>query len=137
MPQNFNKLTELCCAIGHVVVQWGFVEHNLNFCIAVIYSKYGGKDIVKNHKFPKFLKRQITFLRDCFNKLDLLLPFKDDGLSLINRIVIFSKKRDEIIHSTYAGEETDSFIFKRFDFNTPKKLRLLQNTSPNLLKITS
>lgn len=119
---EISELTELCCAIGHVVVQWGFVEHNLNFCVATIYSKYGGNDLIKNHNFPKFLKRQIEYLRDCFKKLDTLHPFEIEGLSILDRIVILSKKRDEIIHSTYGGSEPDYFIFRRFDFNTPHKL---------------
>lgn len=122
----------MCCTIGHIVVLWGYVEYNLYFCLSTIYIKYGCK--TTNQKIPKFLKRQIEYLRKCFES-DLLLPFKDQGLLLINRIASLSKKRDEIIHSTYFGIEKASINFKKFGFNTPKRLYIndVEHTMATLL----
>jgi len=115
-PANpkIEEVNDLSCAIGHVVVQWGFVEHNLYICLAYIYHNFGGKKLAKNQEISKFLKRQKRFLRDCFNNIDSLASFKDEGLSLLDRVATLANERDDIIHSTYAGLWDDSFKFYKF-----------------------
>jgi hypothetical protein len=48
--EELEEINELSCAIGHVVLQWGFVELNLNLCLGMIYSIYGGNKIAKKPK---------------------------------------------------------------------------------------
>jgi hypothetical protein len=115
---EIDEVNELSCAIGHVVVQWGFVEHNLYICLAYIYQNFGGNKIANNKKIDKFLKRQKEFLRDCFNNIDSLASFKDEGLSLLDRVATLANERDDIIHSTYAGLWDDSFKFYKFSFKS-------------------
>jgi hypothetical protein len=118
-PPSKSEITEaneLCCAIGHVIVQWGFVEHNLNICVSTIWHNFGGNKIAKTIEIDKFQRRQIVFLRDCFKMLDSLSPFKDEGIPLLNRTATLLNERDDIIHSTYAGLWDDSFKFYQFSF---------------------
>jgi len=118
------ELNELCRAIGNVVIQWGFVDHNLYLCLGIIYGKYGGKDKTDNDKIEKFLKRQLPFLRICFNNLDSLTAFKKEGLLLLDRIANLSDERDKIIHSTYAGYNEGFFSFNKFTFNRPQNIHI-------------
>jgi hypothetical protein len=121
---EIKEINELCLAIGHVVVQWGFVEHNLNLCLGWVYFAYEGKKIAKRKKIEKFQRRQIDFMRDCFNNphLHSLAHFKDEGISLLDRTATLVNDRDDIIHSTYGGLYKGSFDFIKFDFNNPQIL---------------
>jgi hypothetical protein len=121
-PAVLSEIDQLCCAIGHVVVQWGFVEHNLTLCQAWIYSNYGGKKILKEPKMEKFSRKQIKFMCKCFNKLDSLAHFKDEGLALLDRVTSLINERDAIIHSTFGGIYKNSFNFIKFDFSKPQNI---------------
>jgi len=121
---EIKDINELCLAIGHVVVQWGFLEHNLNLCLGWVYSAYGGKKIAKRKKMERFQRRQIDFMRDCFKNPNLqsLAPFKDEGISLLDRTATLINDRDDIIHSTYDGLYKGSFDFIQFNFDNPQIL---------------
>jgi len=119
-PELLSEIDQLCCAIGHVIIQWGFVEHNLTLCLSWIYFDYGGNKIADKIKIEKFQRRQINFMRKCFNKLDSLISFKEEGLVLLDRVATLINERDAIIHSTYGGLYKNSFKFIRFDFKKPQ-----------------
>ena len=137
-PSNpeIEGVNELCCAIGHVVVQWGFVEHNLNICLSIIWHTFGGNKIAKKRKIDKFQRRQIDFLRDCFKTLYSLAPFKDEGIPLLDRIATLLNERDDIFHSTYAGLWEDSFKFYTFSFRDSQMIyiRKLKRTIASILE---
>lgn len=100
----------------HVVVQWGFVEHNLTLCLANVYSNYGDDKISEKQKIEKFQRKQIKYLQECFGNIDSLIHFKDEGISLLKRVSTLIDERDKIIHSTYNGVYNGSFDFIRFNF---------------------
>jgi hypothetical protein len=129
------EVNELCCAIGHVVVQWGFVEHNLTLCLANIYSNYGGDAITEKQKIEKFQRKQIKYLQECFDNLDSLMHFRDEGVLLLKRVSILLDERDKIIHSTYNGLYKGSFNFIRFNF-TPQMIYIskVKRTITSILK---
>lgn len=128
------EINELCCAIGHVIVQWGFVEHNLYICLAYIYHNFGGNKITKKPKIEKFTGRQIAFLRECFNKLDSLTNFKSEGLSLLDRVATLAIERDDIIHSTYGGSWDSSFKFYKFSFREMVYIKKIKRTLKSVLE---
>jgi hypothetical protein len=53
-----------------------------------------------------------------------LIPFKDEGISLLNRVANLVNERDAIIHSTYAGLYKGSFDFAKIDLTNPEMLQI-------------
>ncbi len=104
-------------AIGAIVTNWAYVEQPLDMCVAIIYHHCNGKVKARKQEIPRAMTVKVEFLQKCFNQLDCLLPFKFEGLSLINRASQLSTERNDIIHMRLHGINPDgSYLFDKFDY---------------------
>ncbi|OGP72503.1 MAG: hypothetical protein A2Y80_05480 [Deltaproteobacteria bacterium RBG_13_58_19] len=126
--EEWNALSQ---ALGTVVVKWNLVEHLLDYCVAIIYHNCGGKSIVKQdkNKVPRFMESKANYLKNCLEKLDILLPYKDEGLLLVKRSSDLSKERNDMIHMRLMGKNPDgSFLFDKLDHKAMHESRMLPYT---------
>jgi hypothetical protein len=125
---EFNVLYH---ALGSVVVNWNFVEHPLDYCVALIYHSCGGKTILKKYEneVPVSMTGKTDLLEKSFKKIDILLPFKDEGLLFVKHSLALSKKRNDMIHMRLMGKNPDgSFLFDKIDYKKMHESRLITYT---------
>jgi len=120
-------MTPLCATIGSIVIKWSFIEQPIDICVTTIYHHCGGKIYALNGKIPRSMTTKVKFLNKCFKKIDCLLPFKDQGLSLIARASKIAIERNDIIHMRLGEITPDKeYIFYKLDYtrNVPKLRKL-------------
>lgn len=115
------------CAIGYIVVQWGYVETLITACVLLLYHKCDGHltEHCKESGMPRTqFSRKLDFFDEILNS-PLLAKFKDEGLSLKNRAKNLSAHRDTIIHSSVIDLNPNLLQFIKLDYDN--KTRKKQN----------
>jgi hypothetical protein len=121
MPYNIDIRF---CAIGGILIQWGFVEEFINDCVLILYHKYGGKNskYCKKSGVPKTqFSRKLNFLIEIFES-PALATHKNEGLSLISRAKELSKLRHEIIHGVIIELKPDTLTFSKHKYDKNDKI---------------
>ncbi len=60
---------------------------------------------------PALLKQKNQFLKECFNKIPELAPFKDQGLDLLHKTMNLADRRHDLIHGTLKDMAPPDRIF--------------------------
>jgi len=128
LPLNeLHAIDNLFAPIGHIVLQWSYVDTNLELCINMIAEYYDDKNIINTQSRQQLTGKKTTLFKKCLNELTSLIPFKKEGLLITDKLDKISKKRNIIIHGTYNGSNPDgSYNFHRFVFIKKKNLYLLE-----------
>ncbi len=126
MPHRIPKAIHepLCKTVGEFVTHWAMVERCVDFCIAIIFQKAGGKHQYK--EIPRGHSRRIRFLRHCFNQLTVLADFADEGRSLLDRTNALTNVRHMIVHgclSSYTSDN-DQLLFVKLDISPDKQMHV-------------
>jgi hypothetical protein len=110
-----NVFPPLYTAVGNLVVNWAIAESALNHIIAIIYQKAGGKHVT--HKIPVAFKRRVKFLRLCFNRVDALKPYADEGRDILRKAAKLTFIRNAVIHGAVSNYEpaTQQYTFTKLD----------------------
>jgi hypothetical protein len=110
-----DVIKPLYTAVGHIVVNWAFVEQSLDMWIAIIYQTSDDRCI--EDVIPMALGRKIRFLRKCFNRMHVLANFRAEALDYIAKAKELSDTRHFIIHDTISKyNPTDhTFTFVKLD----------------------
>ncbi|MEQ8395462.1 hypothetical protein [Thalassobaculum sp.] len=105
----------LCGAVGHVVVNWAFVEVAVDTCIATIYQNAGGKHIER--EIPSAIGRKVKFLRRCIKQIGALSLYRTEGDQLLNRVNAVKDTRHMLVHGCVTGYERENhaFTFAKMD----------------------
>ena len=122
IPKEMHEL--LCRTVGEFITHWAMVERCVDFCIAIVYQKAGGKHL--DNKIPQPLSRRTRFLRRCFNQLTALADFADEGRSLLDRIKALTNVRHMIVHgclSSYTSDN-DEWLFVKHDISPDKQIHV-------------
>ena len=129
-PKNIEE--PLYTAVGHMIVNWSFVEAALNTWIATIYHSAGGKHI--EPQIPSAFGRKAEFLRRCFSHIASLSSFADSATELIDRSLQLADTRHTVVHGVYSAydAETLTLTFTKLYVN---KRRTMQKA--NEVKITA
>ena len=113
-------------AVGEFITHWAMVERCIDFCIAIIYQKAGGKHL--DNEIPQALWRRVKFLRRCFNQVSVLASFADEGRSLLDRITALTDTRNMLVHGCLSSYTSDSngqeFLFVRIDLAPDKQMHV-------------
>ncbi len=111
------------CAIGTLVIYWGFIEQLINDWVLLFYHRYGGKTTkTGKHGIPRTqFSRKYEFLIDCLKTLPLFAPYRDEGLSLIDRVKELSEQRDTIIHSAIIELQPKSLRLVKYKYDKISK----------------
>lgn len=112
MDHRVDDYLALCQAVGHIVVEWSLVERQFDNWISVAFKQCEGYKLRKNADLPISFKQKKEFLNDCFRKLPILAPFKDEGLDLVQQAVAFSNKRHDIVHGSIMNMTPPNRIFR-------------------------
>lgn len=111
---EIKEINKLSSPIGHIVLQWSYVDHNLDCCINIISKDFDTMDLINVKSMSKFAGKKIELIKLCLEQLPSMAVFKKDGLSIMKNASIICTKRNDIIHSTYAGINPDgSYNFQR------------------------
>lgn len=120
-PTSDEDLERLYPAIGELVLAWGQLESGLEYIIAIVYHRTGGKHHTdtKVAGLPRQWRRKRDFLRRCFKSIDLLSPHKDRALTLLDRLAPIEKVRNEIIHGAlhHFDPETSRYHFRSLEID--------------------
>ena len=113
-------------SVGMIVVNWSFVENNLDAWSALVYHDHGGSSIER--KLPKPISRKIKFLEKCFGALQTLTHVRDEAASYISRVKALSKIRNFVVHGVLSEFDPSdaSFTFLRVDTDPEKKQHVLE-----------
>lgn len=133
---NDNDWTELSHAIGSVVVFWNMVEHPLDYLVAIFYHIFDARSLMKkfNNEVPKAFNNKTELLKKCFNQINQLLPFKNEGLFLLDHAIQLADKRNDMIHMILMGKAPDnSYMFNKIDYKEKHHSRQLSYSIPQIL----
>lgn len=114
--KTYPDFDALCQAVGFTVITWAHVEQILDMLIAIVFQSCGGDQI--NPKIPRNLMSKLDFMRKSLRKLDVLQPFQDWGLDLMDRISNMKQQRHDLVHGviTSSAPSVDGiFEFRRLD----------------------
>jgi hypothetical protein len=113
-----DDLKQLYYAIGRIIVNWSLVERMLANCVIILYSSYWGSELPGIKEIPVSLNRQIAFVRKALNNTEMpLLPFKDEGEKLMDRIQNLKDVRHNITHGMLVDMDKDSFDIQKFKYD--------------------
>lgn len=125
--KEIEAVRELFLPIGHIVIQWAYVDSNLGLCLKIISDHYDTKNIINNKNISNLTKRKIDLFKECLEQLPSLAFLKKDGLILLKTALDISKIRNIIIHGTYGGLNSDgSYNFQRLVFKKKKKEYIIE-----------
>ncbi len=110
-----DALPPLYTAVGELVVNWAITDSALNSIIAIIYQSAGGKHV--DQKIPVAFKRRVRFLRLCFNSVDALEPYADEGRNILQKAANLTFIRNAVIHGAVSDyePETEQYTFTKLD----------------------
>lgn len=135
-PELMQPLTT---AIGSVVLAWGSAESALNINVALIFQMAGGKHHAEQEEIPVALKRKLIFLRRCFQKIEALAPFREDGLKLFDRMGRLAKSRNELIHAFLSEVDGGRGLFTFTSLGSVKETPLIKGqvrvTIPEIMQL--
>jgi hypothetical protein len=100
LPENLpaTEPISLYTSVGRMVMTWTYVEASLDAIVALLFQKFGGKEI--EQEVPRSLKKKVTFIKRCL-KLPALLPFGEEGASLMREVSALADTRHLIAHGTF------------------------------------
>jgi hypothetical protein len=101
LPREIEQ--PLYTAIGHLVVNWAFVEQIIDMWCTIAYQAPGGGQIAK--ELPRELSRKIKFLKACFRDMPALAPLAEEARECLARAKQISATRHFVIHGAIAGYE--------------------------------
>lgn len=112
------KYSDLCKAIGHIVLNWAAAEQSLDMCVTIVFKYCGGNKL--RDDLPRSFNLKARFMREALRKLDLLKPLAAFGLPIIDQMDALSKTRHEMVHGALTTGELINNVwhFLKFDYGT-------------------
>ncbi len=129
MAQGKSGYSDLCKAIGHIVINWSATEQSLDLAVSTVFRLSGGKTL--EDELPRSLSRKTKFMRNAFRKLPALSPLAQSGMELMSTIDRCAKQRHEMVHGALACEGADngSWYFIKLDHG---QISIKRDTSQSL-----
>lgn len=132
---EIDAINKLCHPIGHIVLEWSYVDLNLDLTLKIISEDYDTLNMINNTSMSKFAGNKIKLVSLCLEKLPSLNIFKNDGLAIMKKAKDICNERNDIIHSTYAGLNNDgSFNFRKLVITKKTRRYIIDN---NIYTITT
>jgi hypothetical protein len=99
-PSTSGPSDAFLAAVGGLTVNWAVIETALDFCVAIIFHEFDGRNIAP--EIPRSLSRKIIFLKKGMNH-DTLSGPRAFALDLLNEIENEKERRHEVVHGAIAG----------------------------------
>jgi hypothetical protein len=120
------EVTEMAGAlakmVGAIILYYALLEHWIDGMVATIYMRVDLKREIRKH-YPFNAAAESQYLRDSFEKLSVLKPFKADGIAFLDRLKPIAEFRHHIVHGGLKPPDwaTETFEFSRVVPNAEKK----------------
>jgi hypothetical protein len=98
----------LCGAIGHIIVNWTFVDTALSTWCAIVYHSVGGKH--REPELPRNTSRKLTFLRRCFRRIDALKPYQAEALATLDAAERLAETRNFVAHGSISEYDESAHL---------------------------
>jgi hypothetical protein len=119
--EDIRYFADLCQCIGFVVVHWSLTEQQLDNWVNVCFNNCGGSKFQNGSGVPRSLKPKLAFLRMCLKTLPALAEFRTEGVALLSRVSLASKRRHDLIHGAITelrpDPATGAFRFRRIGYD--------------------
>ncbi len=92
-----DEFRAFCSAIGFVEVNWAMMEQQLDQWVRLIFDRLGGHSIEK--EIPRAYGRKAKFLREAFDGISALSPFRTEGTSILDRADVLAETRNDMTHA--------------------------------------
>jgi hypothetical protein len=135
MAEGFDDFRSLCASIGFVVVNWALAEQSLDFTVETIYTQCAGHTIEK--QLPRAFQRKVEFLRKAFRTSAALHVYVEDGNNLLDRMVLLSKKRHDLVHGVVVSIESVNgrFPIDKLDYKAQEHIIRRIEFDPNTFDV--
>ena len=110
-----DDILGVCAIVGFITISWALVEHQLDNCIAMIISDFGG--LSKYKKIPRQYVTKSAYLREAFSNKTQFKHFKDAMIALLDRADIAANKRHTMIHGTIDKVEGGTLAMSKLDYD--------------------
>ena len=126
-----DDMLGLCAFVGFITINWSVVEHQLDNCIAMVISDFGG--LPKYKKIPRQYSTKSAYLREAFNSKTQFTHFKEPMIALLDRADIAAGKRNTMIHGTIDKVEGGTLSMSKLDYDAGllQKAQMRFDTGPD------
>jgi hypothetical protein len=121
-----SEITEMAGAlakmVGAIILYYALLEHWIDGMVATIYFRVDLKREIRKH-YPFNAAAELEYLRDSFEKLPALKPFKREGIFFLDRLKPIAEFRHHIVHGGLKPPDwaKETFEFSRIVPNAEKK----------------
>jgi hypothetical protein len=107
----------LCAIIGEIAINWAQLELQIEICVSLTFTSYGGRQVADRDQIPREFKRKAKYLRQCFSTLGALKPLSSKALDLLNGVTNAASDRNFILHGSLKGIDRikQTITFRRLD----------------------
>lgn len=110
-----DDMLGLYAFVGLITINWTVIEHQLDNCIAMVISDFGG--LPKYMKIPRPYSKKSAYLREAFNSKTQFTHFKEPMIALLDRADIAAGKRNTMIHGTIDKVEGGTLSMAKLDYD--------------------
>ena len=129
---QYPDFNALCQAVGFTVLTWAHIEQILDMSIAVVFQNCGGNEI--NPQIPRNLKSKLVFMRKCLRNLDVLGPFQEQGIDLMDRISNMKRRRHDVVHGVITSLAASDGVYEFRRLDTKEAMHHVKDSDFNLNK---
>jgi hypothetical protein len=117
-----DKAGALIKFVGAIVIYYALLEHWIDGMVATIYLRVDLAKEVRKH-YPFNARDEVDFLRESFERLDALEPFKEDAVVFLDKLEPLAELRHNVVHGHIRpiDWETETFEFSRIVRGDGKK----------------
>jgi hypothetical protein len=132
-PEKVRFLTHI---VGAVVVYYALIEHSLDGIVHCIHVRVPDAKKISKH-YPYNAAAELKFLRESFEGLSSLSSFKDEAISLLDKIIPAADFRHDIVHGAISSFDFETGVFEfsrkiKGDSGAPSR-KTLTITTPELV----
>lgn len=135
--QDSTALDTIAKAFGLVVIQWGQAEQSLDLIVALLWQSLDSRHHAR--KIPIMLEPKLTFLRKCFESIEVLRDLNAEAASLLTEFERLSSLRHDLIHGAVASlaPVNGHFVLAKLDvrdgFHHVREVRVSVAAYPQLV----
>jgi hypothetical protein len=99
--------------VGAIVLYYALLEHWIDGMVATVYFRVDLQREIRKH-YPFHAAAELQYLRDSFEKLAALKPFKAEGISFLDQLKPVAEFRHHIVH---GGLKPPDWAAETFEFS--------------------
>lgn len=106
-PVTSEPSDRFLAAVGALTLNWAIIETGLDFCCAIVFHEFDGRNI--EPEIPRSLGRKIAFLKKGMAH-PRLTSIRAYGLDLLQTIKDRKNERHQIVHGALTGNAKEDAV---------------------------